>query len=84
MRKVCDNFDQRICQKDHLDIVRHRNSCSSVEQHLENLKVVPDGFDDDDEEEEEEEEREEKDDNEDGDDDGIDKICTDVLPGLGV
>ena len=48
MRKVCDNFDQRICQKDHLDIMRHGNGCSSVEQHLENLKVVPDGVDDDD------------------------------------
>ena len=46
--------------------MRHGNGCSSVEQHLENLKVVPDGVDDDEEEEkeggdgggEEEEERE--------------------------
>ena len=32
--------------------MRHGNGCSSVEQHLENLKVVPDGVDDDDEEKE--------------------------------
>lgn len=60
--------------------MRHGNGCSSVEQHLENLKVVPDGVDDDEEEKEkeggdgggeEEEEREGKDDDEDGDDDGI-------------
>ena len=55
---------------DHLDIMRHGNGCTSVKQHLENLKVVPDGVDDDDDDEEEEE-REGKDDDEDGDDDGI-------------
>ena len=46
--------------------MRHGNGCTSVKQHLENLKVVPDGVDDDEEEEkeggdgggEEEEERE--------------------------
>ena len=32
--------------------MRHGNGCTSVKQHLENLKVVPDGVDDDEEEKE--------------------------------
>ena len=65
--------------QDNLDIMRHGNGCSSVEQHLQDLKVVPDDVDD--EQNEEDEVGDEESSLKIFIEDGNDKICTYVQPG---